>query len=215
MHADRPGEFFLIRNSDGATRGVKEGSVVENEDWLLERPRAVAAIDRIVEAAAILIGRRGFDAFSIDELAAAVHCSPATIYRHAGGKAAIREAVIKRLSSRIVAAVDDAISDLTGQDRIVVAITEGLHHLRAEHVIQQLLRSSDPKNRRWIETSPIVTGIATSLIGSSQHDEAAAQWFVRAVLALWHWPASDSGTEREIVERFLGPALSAQKTEIP
>lgn len=182
-----------------------------SSDWLLEQPRAAAATEKILEAAVNLIGRRGLDAFSIDELAAAVNCSPATIYRHAGGKAAIREAVIVRLSSRIVTAVDDAISDLTGHERIVVAISAGLHHLRAEHVIQQLLRSSDPKTRRWIETSPIVTGIATSLIGSDRRDEAAAQWFVRAVLALWHWPASDPGTEREIVERFLGPVLSGQK----
>ncbi|MEU0499323.1 helix-turn-helix domain-containing protein [Mycobacterium sp. NPDC006124] len=195
------------------TRGVEHRKAFEvtSNDWLLDQPRAAAATERILQAAASLIGRRGFDAFSIDELAAAVHCSPATIYRHAGGKAAIREAVIARLSSRIVTAVDDAILDLTGHERIVVAISAGLHHLRAEHVIQQLLRSSDPKTRRWIETSPIVTGIATSLIGSDRRDEAAAQWFVRAVLALWHWPASDPGTEREIVERFLGPVLSAQK----
>lgn len=164
-------------NSPKPTRGVEHRKALEvtGNDWLLEQPRAAAATERILQAAASLIGRRGFDDFSIHELAASVHCSPATIYRHAGGKAAICEAVVVRLSSRIVNAVDDAICDLTGHERIVVAVSVALHHLRTEHIVQQLLRSSNPKNRRWIETSPIVTGIATSMIGSDRHDEAAAQ----------------------------------------
>lgn len=57
------------------------------EDWLVGRNRRDEAADRIYAAAATLLARHGYDAFSIDALAAAVHCSPATIYRHTGARA--------------------------------------------------------------------------------------------------------------------------------
>ena len=47
----------------------------------------------------------GLDAFDVDSLAARVHCSRATIYRHVGGKAEIRDAVLVRAAARIVATV--------------------------------------------------------------------------------------------------------------
>ena len=63
-------------------------------DWLVGRNRHDEAARRIYAAAARLMSRHGYDAFNIDALAAAVHCSPATIYRHTGGKAAIRDTVL-------------------------------------------------------------------------------------------------------------------------
>ena len=50
-------------------------------DWLVGRDRRSEAAERIYAAAAELIARRGYDAFTIEALAAQVHCSPATIYR--------------------------------------------------------------------------------------------------------------------------------------
>ena len=71
-------------------------------DWLVGRDRRSEAAERIYAAAADLIARRGYEAFTIEALAAQVHCSPATIYRHAGGKAAIRDAVVATQATRIV-----------------------------------------------------------------------------------------------------------------
>ena len=62
-------------------------------DWLIGRDRRSEGAERIYAAAADLMAREGYDAFSIDALAALVHCSPATIYRHVGGKTAIRDRV--------------------------------------------------------------------------------------------------------------------------
>ena len=56
-------------------------------DWLVGGDRRTAAAERIYAAATDLIARDGMDAFDIDTLAARVHCSRATIYRYAGGKA--------------------------------------------------------------------------------------------------------------------------------
>jgi AcrR family transcriptional regulator len=64
------------------------------QDWVLGADRSVEALDRILSAALDLVSREGFEAFTIDVLAARLHCSPATIYRRAGGKAAIIERLI-------------------------------------------------------------------------------------------------------------------------
>ena len=102
------------------------------EDWLVGRDRGSEAADRIYAAASELVSREGFEALTIEALAAEVHCSPATIYRHAGGKAAIREAVTMRTSSRIVGLVREAIKGLQGTERVVTAVLVALEHIRAE-----------------------------------------------------------------------------------
>jgi AcrR family transcriptional regulator len=63
-------------------------------DWVVGGDRRAAAADRIYAAATDLVFREGLDALDIDALAAVVHCSRATIYRYAGGKAQIRDAVL-------------------------------------------------------------------------------------------------------------------------
>src|SRR3954469_488640 len=95
------------------------------DDWLVGRDRHSEAAERIYAAAAELMSRQGYDAFSIDTLAATVHCSPATIYRHAGGKAAIRDAVLGRQAERILDSVREAIAGLTGPERIVTGVAGG------------------------------------------------------------------------------------------
>ena len=78
-------------------------------DWLVGGDRGAAAAERIYAAATDVIARDGFEAFDIDALAARVHCSRATIYRHAGGKAEIRDAVLVRAAARIVETVRRAV----------------------------------------------------------------------------------------------------------
>src|SRR6516225_5500329 len=90
-----------------------------SDDWLVGRDRHSEAAERIYAAAADLISREGYEAFTIEAVAARVHCSPATIYRHAGGKAAIRDAVVARQAARIVDTTREAIKNLEGPDRVV------------------------------------------------------------------------------------------------
>src|SRR6478736_9571842 len=99
------------------------------DDWLVGRDRHEEAAERIYAAAANLMSRHGYDAFSIDALAAAVHCSPATIFRHTGGKSAIRDVVLARQAERILDSVREAIDGLTGPERVVTATTVALKRL--------------------------------------------------------------------------------------
>ena len=111
------------------------------EDWLVGGDRRVEAAERIYAAAAELAARDGFDALDIDALAARVHCSRATIYRHAGGKAQIRDAVMARLAASIVAQVRRAVDGLSGAQRVLTAITVALQRIRADPMFGLLLGS--------------------------------------------------------------------------
>src|ERR1700733_6951857 len=101
-------------------------------DWLIGGGRRGQAAERIYAAATDRVSRTGFESFSIAELAAVVHCAPATIYRNAGGKKAILEAVTLRMSARVVEAVRAAIENLQGADRVATAIAVALDRIRAE-----------------------------------------------------------------------------------
>jgi AcrR family transcriptional regulator len=175
--------------------------------WLVGRGRRAEAVERIYAAAADLVSRVGFEALTIEALAAKVHCSPATVYRHAGGKATILEEVAMRASARIVASVREAIADLDGTDRVVTAIVIALDRIRAEPLGRVMMGSTQPNHDRdWLTVSPGVTALAEEIIG--HRDPVAAQWLLRVTLALWYWPAKDRKTECELIRRFLGPSVA-------
>jgi len=147
------------------------------------------------------------EAFSIETLAARVHCSPATVYRHVGGKANIRDEVLIRAASRIIDAVRNGVENRSGADRIVTAITIALAEIRTDPLGQLMLKSIRAQEMTWLKNSPIVAGFATELNGLTDDDEQAAYWVVRVVMSMMYWPADDADTERQIVERFVAPAF--------
>ncbi|OBG39536.1 TetR/AcrR family transcriptional regulator [Mycobacterium sp. E3198] len=173
-------------------------------DWLVGRDRRSAAAERIYAAAADLISHVGYDEFTIESLAETVHCSPATIYRHAGGKAAIRDAVVALQASRIVDTVREAIKDLTGRERVVTATILALQRLRSDPLAQLMQTAPTVPRSEWLTNSPAVTALAYDMLGSDNADPLAAQWLIRVFLALWWWPVREPSDERALVERFLG-----------
>jgi AcrR family transcriptional regulator len=174
-------------------------------DWLVGRDRSSVAAERIHAAAAELMSRNGYEAFTIDALAAKVHCSPATIYRHAGGKSAIRDAVVAIQAEQIVDAAREAIEDLKGPDRVVTATVVALERLQADPLAHLMRSMHATPVSEWITDSPAVTGFAAEMLGLDDDDPLAAQWLIRVFLALWCWPLKDSAAQRIMLQRFLGP----------
>jgi AcrR family transcriptional regulator len=175
-------------------------------DWLVGQDRRSAAAERIYSAATRMVARVGAEGLTIDALAAKVHCSPATIYRHVGGKSAILEAVIVHGSARVVEAVREAIAGLDGTDRVVTAMLVALDRIRAEPLGPLIIASIKPDHdREWLTASPRVAELAEEIIGTA--DPAATQWLLRVTLALWHWPVKDRETEYDLVRRFVGPSF--------
>jgi AcrR family transcriptional regulator len=174
-------------------------------DWLVGRDRRSEAAERIYAAAADLIARRGYEAFTIEALAARVHCSPATIYRHAGGKAAIRDAVVAIQATRIVDTARQAIEDLSGPERVVTATVVALQGLQSDPLAHLMQTTHATPVSEWITSSPAVTGFAREMLGLENDDPLAAQWLIRVFLALWCWPLKDPAEQQTMLERFLGP----------
>jgi AcrR family transcriptional regulator len=115
-------------------------------DWLVGRDRHTEAAERIY-------------AFTIEALATRANCSPATIYRHAGGKAAIRDAVIAIQATRIVGTVRDAIKDLTGPDRVVTASILALERLHSDPLAQLMQSTHSVPGSDWLTNSPTVKAL--------------------------------------------------------
>lgn len=128
---------------------------MRRKDWLAGGDRHDLATERIYAAAADLIARRGLERFDLDSLATAAHCSRATLYRHAGGKAQIRNEVLARSARRINNAVLNAARDLTGGDRIVKAITVALREIRSDPVASQAFAPGRPGNAALLADSGI------------------------------------------------------------
>jgi AcrR family transcriptional regulator len=171
--------------------------------------RRAAAAERIYAVATDLIARDGMDAFDINTLASRVHCSRATIYRCAGGKREIRDAVAVRAASRIVESVRTAVDGLAGSERIVTAISVALEEIRSDPLGQSVFNSIRGAGlSTWITESEIVAQFATELNGLTDDDTAAVQWIVRVVLSLLYWPVDDAETERQMVQRFVSPAFA-------
>jgi AcrR family transcriptional regulator len=180
---------------------------VVRDDWVVGGDRRAVAAERIYAAATDLVVRDGLDAFDIDTLATRVHCSRATIYRYAGGKAQIRDAVLVRLAARIVDTVRRAIDGLSGPERVVTAITVALEQIRSDPMRQMMIGSTAP-DLSGLPSSPVLGRLAADLTGITDDDAQAAQWIVRVVLSLAYWPIGDSRIERQIVQRFVSPAFS-------
>ncbi|CDO88728.1 transcriptional regulator [Mycobacterium triplex] len=178
------------------------------DDWLVGGDRRKIATERIYAAATEMITREGTDGFDIDALAKRVHCSRATIYRYAGGKAEIRDAVITRTASRIIETVRQTVENMSGPERVVTAITVALKLIRADplyHLMSSPVRAGDIA---WLTASPLLAGFATELTGLTNGDAHGAQWVVRVVLSLMYWPVGDDEAERDLVQRFVAPAYA-------
>jgi AcrR family transcriptional regulator len=181
---------------------------VPGNDWLVGGDRREIAAERIYAAATDMITREGPDAFDIDTLAKRVHCSRATIYRHVGGKAEIRDAVVARTASRIIETVRQTVDMMSGQERVVTAITVALRLIRADPLYQLMMSSVRANEVVWLTGSPLLARFASELTGLNDHDPQAAHWVVRVVLSLMYWPAGDDDTESQVVQRFVAPAFA-------
>jgi AcrR family transcriptional regulator len=175
------------------------------DDWVVGGDRRAVAAERIHAAAADLIVRDGLDAFDIDTLAATVHCSRATIYRCAGGKAQIRDAVVLRFAANIIDSVRRAVDGLSGPERVVKAITVALEQIRSDPM-RRLMLGLTAADLGDLHSSPVLSRLAADLSGITD-DPQAAQWIVRVVMSLAYWPIGNSKIERQMLERFVSPAF--------
>lgn len=177
------------------------------EDWVVGGDRQAAAADRIYAAATDLVLAKGLDAFGIDALASRLHCSRATIYRYAGGKAQIRDAVLLRLAASIIDTVRSAVVGMSGQQRVIVAISVALEQIRSDPLRRVMLESGHSPQPGELHASPMLSHLAAELTGIT-NDPEAAQWIVRVVVSLALWPTPNHRAEQAALQRFVAPAFA-------
>ncbi|WP_405489992.1 TetR/AcrR family transcriptional regulator [Nocardia sp. NBC_00511] len=177
--------------------------VQQRVDWLAGGVRRSVAADRIVGTATQLFQERGFDHVGMDDVAAAVGCSRATLYRHYRGKPALIDAVMARAAVSVAERVSVAVGRYEGARRIVEAILASVSAVRSDPVLARgFAVSRAGGSDSAFATSPELGRLATLLTGIAPDDEAA-QWIVRVVLSLLSWPLADAASERRMVERFV------------
>ena len=177
------------------------------KDWVVGGERRTAAADRIYEAATDLAVREGLDAFDVNTLAARLHCSRATIYRYAGGKAQIRDAVLIRLAAGIIDTVRHAVDGLSGPERVVTAITVALEQIRSNPLRRLMPSPGQSPNLDDLHSSPVLSHLAAELTGIAE-DPQAAQWIVRLVVSFAYWPMTNVRLEQQVIARFVAPAFA-------
>ena len=179
-------------------------------DWLAGGDRTELATERIYAAATDSAALHGLDRLNIDHIAAQVGCSRATVYRHVGGKRALRDGVLARSIARIGAEVAAAVDGLNGEERVVQAILVSLTVIRADAVASTLLEVTPGmgKGNRSLLRSPRLAATAAELSGLTVDDPVAAGWVVRVVLALLFWPIGDVVAEEAVVRRFVAPTIA-------
>lgn len=183
---------------------------MRKKDWLTGGDRHELATERIYAAAAELIARRGLERFDLESLARAVHCSRATLYRHAGGKTQIRDEVLARSARRINSAVMKAAKELTGGDRVVEAITVALREIRSDSVASQFFAPHQPGSAALLADSGMLARFAAESAGLNPDDTAASQWINRVTLSLLFWPGRDAAAENHMLRSFVSPAFRDQ-----
>lgn len=183
------------------------------DDWVVGGDRRAAAAERIYAAAADLVLHAGLEAFDIDALAERVHCSRATIYRYAGGKAQIRDVALIRIAADITATVRREVDRFSGPERVIKAIAVTLQQIRSDPIRRLMMSSSKAPELSDLHSSPVLNALAAELTGITDDDPLAALWIVHVVLSLAHLPVGDEQVEAEILQRFVLPAFDRSKPE--
>ncbi|MGV9796819.1 TetR/AcrR family transcriptional regulator [Mycobacterium sp. NPDC003449] len=177
------------------------------EDWVVGGDRRAAATERIYTVATELVLHDGLDALDIDALAKQVHCSRATIYRYAGGKAHIRDAVLLRIATAITDTVRREVDGLSGPERVVTAIAVALQQIRSNPIRQLMMTSTKAPALSDLHSSPVLNALAAELTGITDDDPVAALWIVHVVLSMAYLPLGDEHLEAEVLQRFIAPAF--------
>ncbi|WP_280373574.1 TetR/AcrR family transcriptional regulator [Nocardia wallacei] len=186
--------------------------------WLSE-PRAAHAAERILDAAAELFAARGAAATGMADIAKAAGCSRATLYRYFDSRQAVRLAFVHREARRIGAAVLREIDATAAPaDRVVAGVLAALRAVRSDPLLIAWFRPGDAGLTSEIaETSEVIEAIAGSLFDT---EDAAAQrelslrarWLTRVIVSLLTVPGRDEAEERELLRRFVAPAVTVAHT---
>ncbi len=179
-------------------------------DWLRDE-RALAAGERLLDAAGHCFAERSVAATGMADVAERAGCSRATLYRYFANRDELRLAFVHREARRIgrqVLVDVDAVADPL--DRTVVAVESALRQVRADPTLAAWFTTGDAGLASVLgQGSDVIHGLAAAFFGPADDPEAGRRstWLVRVILSFLTVPGTDAAEERDLLERFVAPAI--------
>lgn len=179
--------------------------------WL-EPDRRDLAVERILDAAAERFRTHGVAATGMAEVAAAAGCSRATLYRYFANRDALRLAFVQREAGRIGSLVAERVAGIADPaERVVEAVLAAVGAVRADATLAAWFRQPDAGIATEVaRSSDVIAALSASFLG----DAPASRWLVRVVLSLLTTPEADDAAERELLRRFVAPALAGYRSSM-
>ncbi|HLK10760.1 MAG TPA: TetR/AcrR family transcriptional regulator [Candidatus Binatia bacterium] len=126
------------------------------------RPRLAAAARRaqLVDVGRTVFAERGYEAASVEEIAARAGISKPIVYEHFGGKAGLYAAIVDREVEHIVGRIVEAISAGTARERLERAVLAFLAYVEERPRGFAVLLRDAPASRRSGEMPALMYDLA-------------------------------------------------------
>ena len=174
------------------------------------------AAERILDAAGELFADSahnggGIGAVAMGDVAKAAGCSRATLYRYFADRHELHVAYVHREARRVGGLVAaDAARVRDPQQQLVTVILSSLRRVREAPALSSWFSGGDAAATAELAQSSAVIEALGDGVGA---DPLAARWLVRVIVSFLIAPARDAAEERELVERFVVPALLSQERQ--
>lgn len=183
--------------------------------WLrAERTGFVA--EQILDAAGRLFAERGVAAVTMADVAGAVGCSRATLYRYVENRDALRVAFVHREARRIGSLVAAELVGVTdpGQ-RLVRAIVTSLRLVRNDDTLAGWFTEGDAGlSARLAQSSAVIEELVAGFLGGEAGGAGdpvirrRAHWVVRVLVSLLSDPEPSEDEERLLIAEFVAPVVT-------
>lgn len=179
--------------------------------WLGDDRSAVAA-NRILDVAAGLFVTHGVPAVNMNQIAREAGCSRATLYRYFPSRSDLHLAYVEREARALSTSISGRVAGVTDlHDRVTQAILAAVAGVRGNPVLRTWFVPESAALTGAIGTSSeLVNRIAVAFIhGDTDGSDLTLQgrFMVRIILSLLMTPGADAAEERELVRRFVTPAV--------
>lgn len=179
--------------------------------WL-SADRTELAAGRILDVAETLFVAHGVETVTMRQVATAVGCSRATLYRYFASREALLSAYVDR-AAREVARNVTAAATAADDDRLLVAITSALAGVRANPALLAWFSPGAAATTTDLALgSPAIERIVGEFLGSHSTSDAEmlrGQWLVRVIVSLLTRPGTSPAAEAELLRRFVLPVVAA------
>ncbi|MGV9714192.1 TetR/AcrR family transcriptional regulator [Gordonia sp. NPDC003424] len=187
-----------------------------SEVWLAAE-RTELASQRILDVAERLFVEHGVGAVTMRQLATAVGCSRATLYRYFPGKSEVLAAYVDRATHDLADTIGAAVADEQDpHDRLRAAVTTAVAGVRANAaLIAWFSPETAGTSSHLALLSPriekVTADFLTVLLPDAVDDDLRdrARWLVRVIVSLLTTPGESVDAERDMLDRFVIPVILA------